>query len=97
MDGIEHTIAIDVHQKYIRNILNGRAGRENFFSSCYAAIFTRQSSRAVTLARPVYFGTEATPLSSRGGEKENDRTDITYINVSTALSLLNIFQLHLYP
>jgi hypothetical protein len=50
---------------------------ENMFSSCYAAIFTRQSSWAVTLARPVYFGTEATPLSSRRGEKkENDSMGI---------------------
>jgi hypothetical protein len=48
------------------------------------------------VVRPVYFGTEATPLSSRGGEKENDRTDITYINVATALTRLNTFFNYIY-
>jgi hypothetical protein len=87
MDGtiIEH--AIEEHQKYIIHKC-GRAGWENLFSSCSAAFFTIW---AVTLARPVYFGTEATPLSSRRGEKGKIQYGhySSYKNVATALFLLN--------
>jgi hypothetical protein len=58
-----------------------------FSTLCYAAIFNRQSSRAVTPPRPVYFGTEATPLSfSERRKKENGNMDIAV--------LIEMFQLH---
>ncbi len=51
-----------------------------------------------TLARPVYFGTEATPLSSLEEEKRKmtERTLLMYMNVATALSLLNKFVNYIY-
>jgi hypothetical protein len=65
---LEHTI--EVYEKYIRYILN----TGEFFSRLVMPpLSANRVAGAVTLARPIYFGTEATPLSfseRRKGKKK---------------------------